>query len=278
MVATPIGNLEDLTLRALRILKEVDQIACEDTRHTGKLLHHFGISKPLVSCHEFNEDRRSGELLEVLCGGQSIALVSDAGTPLISDPGYRLVKVALESGIPVVPVPGVSAVTAALAASGLPTDSFRFLGFLPQKKHQRRTLLASLAEESATLVFFEAPHRILHTLQDLQDLLAHRPIVLARELTKVHEEFLRGTAGELLRLLDQRDQIKGEFTLLIGKGSTPAVEQETSVEEAVGNYIRQGLSRMDAIKKVAKERGLPKRQVYDAVESAATKAGARWEG
>ena len=274
VVATPIGNLEDISLRALRILKEVDCVACEDTRHSGKLLHHFGISKPLVSCHEYNEEGRARELLGRLLDGENIALVSDAGTPLVSDPGYRLVALAVEAGIRVVPIPGVSAVTAALAASGLPTDCFRFLGFLPPKKQQRRAVFETLAAVTATVIFFEAPHRIVETLRDLEEILPRHPVVLARELTKIHEEFLRGTAAQLREILESRGHIKGEFTCLIGKGPIPAeTEAAVSVEEAVSEYLRQGLSRMDAIKRVAKERGIPKRQAYQAFETSAKKGG-----
>ncbi len=277
IVATPIGNLEDVSVRALRILKEVDRIACEDTRHTGKLLVHYGISKPLVSCHEHNEGERSRELVERLAAGESVALVSDAGTPLVSDPGYRLVCAAIEAGLPVVPIPGVSAVTAALAASGLATDSFRFLGFLPSKKRQRRSLFEGLAAETATVVFFEAPHRILETLTDLEEILPAHPIVLARELTKIHEEFLRGRAADLRRTLEQRGRVKGEFTLLIGKPeAAPESGPAIPLQQAVAAYLEEGLSRMDAIKRVARERGIPKRQAYREYESAA--AGERGRG
>ncbi|MGC9969689.1 MAG: 16S rRNA (cytidine(1402)-2'-O)-methyltransferase [Bryobacteraceae bacterium] len=258
LVATPIGNLEDITLRALRILREVDLIACEDTRQTRKLLDHYGIHKPTVSFHEHNERARALELLEKLRNEARIALVSDAGTPLVSDPGYRLVAEAFEHGIRVEPIPGPSAVLAALAASGLPTDAFHFGGFLPARSSPRRKALAALKDEPATLVFFEAPHRIRETLADIDEVLGPRPVVLAREITKIHEQFLRGTAGELR----QADiPLKGEFTLLIGKAAAPP-HDDTPVADAIAARISAGMSRMEAIKSVARDRGLSKREVY----------------
>lgn len=262
VVATPIGNLEDITYRAVRVLGEADLIACEDTRQTRKLLDHYGISKPTVSYHEHNEQERSAELAERLLGGQTIALVSDAGVPLISDPGYRLVHAAVDAGIPVEPIPGPSAVLAALSASGLATDSFHFGGFLPPKSGQRAHVLEALADETATLIFYEAPHRILEALQTVEQVLGPRPVVVARELTKVHEEFLRGTAAEVRVQLGARDAIKGEITLLIGKAVEPPPD-DTPVEDAVADLVRAGTPRMDAIKQVARKRGLSKRDVYD---------------
>jgi 16S rRNA (cytidine1402-2'-O)-methyltransferase len=263
LVATPIGNLEDITLRALRVLREADVIACEDTRQTGKLLAHFGIDKPTVSYHEHNEAARTQELLARLEAGAQVALVSDAGTPLISDPGYRLVTAAIAAGIPVVPVPGASAVLGALAAAGLPTDAFRFCGFLPAKSGQRRKALEELRKEDCTIIFYEAPHRIVDTLSDVSAVYGDRPVVVARELTKFYEEFLRGTADQIGAQLAARPSVKGEITLLIGKGA-PAVAT-TSVEEAVRELEKTGLARMDAIKQVARERGLSKRDVYKQV-------------
>jgi len=261
LVATPIGNLEDITLRALQILKQADLLACEDTRQTRKLLDHYGIQKPTISYHEHNEAVRSAELLEKLRNGTTVALVSDAGTPLISDPGYRLVTKAVESGIRVEPIPGASAVLAALTASGLATDAFRFGGFLPARSTQRRKLLAKFKDDAATLVFYEAPHRILEALADIQEVLGPRPVVLARELTKVHEEFLRGTAETVRRTLAGRPPLKGEITLLIGKAPGPAAN-ETPIPEAVATHMRAGMTRMEAIKAVARARGLSKREVY----------------
>lgn len=264
VVATPIGNLEDVTLRALRVLREVALIACEDTRQTRKLLDHYGIQKPALSYHEHNEQARAPELVERLQRGESIALVSDAGTPLISDPGYRLVNRALEAGLRVEPVPGPSAIVTALAASGLPTDAFHFGGFLPPRASQRRKVLARFKDEPATLVFFEAPHRVLETLEDIDAVLGTRPVVVARELTKIHEQFLRGTASELRR---GGLPLKGEITVLIGKGDAPAAENDgRPLAEAVEEHTRAGMSRMDAIKAVARARGLSKREVYKSVE------------
>jgi 16S rRNA (cytidine1402-2'-O)-methyltransferase len=261
VVATPIGNLEDITYRAVRVLGEVDLIACEDTRQTRKLLDHYGIQKPAVSYHEHNETERAEELAERLRQGASIALVSDAGAPLVSDPGYRLVRAAIESGIAVYPIPGPSAVVAALSASGLPTDSFRFAGFLPHKPGQRMKALEAIADEHATVIFYEAPHRILESLEALEQVLGDRPVVVARELTKIHEEFLRGTAAEVRAELASRDSVKGEITLLIGKATAPPPD-DTPLQEAVGLLERVGIPRMEAIKQVARQRGLPKREVY----------------
>lgn len=265
IVATPIGNLEDITYRALRVLREADLIACEDTRQTRKLLDHYKISKPAVSYHEHNEAARAVELVERLSGGATIALVSDAGTPLVSDPGYRLVAAAIAAGIPVTPIPGPVAIVAALSASGLPTDAFRFGGFLPAKSGQRRRTLENLKQESATLVFYEAPHRIVEALEDIEAVLGPRPLVIARELTKLHEEFLRGTASELRAALAARPPLKGEITLLIGKAPA-ATGDPAGVVEAVLSLEQAGMSRMDAIKRVARIRGLAKREVYRQVE------------
>ncbi len=262
LIATPIGNLEDITLRALRILREeVDVIACEDTRQTQKLLAHYEIRKPLVSYHEHNEAARAGEILERLSRGESVALVSDAGTPLISDPGYRVVAAAVAQGYSVVPIPGASAALAALTASGLPVAEFRFVGFLPAKAGARRKMLEELAQSSVTVVAYESPHRILDSLSDMHEILGERHTVLARELTKVHEEFLRGAPDEIRRLLSERGSIKGEMTILIAPS-----EREDHVEDPLSEVHRleqeEGLDRMSAIKAVAKQLGLPKREIY----------------
>ena len=264
LVATPIGNLEDITYRAVRLLRESDLIACEDTRQTRKLLDHYGIHTPTISYHEHNEMERAAELAARLAGGASIALVSDAGMPLVSDPGYRVVRAAIDAGIQVEPVPGPSASLAALAASGLATDAFRFGGFLPHKSGQRLKLLESLADEQATVIFYEAPHRILASLEAIEQALGPRPVVVARELTKIHEEFLRGTAAEVRAQLAARDAVKGEITLLIGKAAAPPPD-ETPLGEAVDGLVRAGVAKMDAIKQVARRRGLSKREVYDEV-------------
>jgi len=260
-VATPIGNLEDITLRALRILRdEVAVVACEDTRQTQKLLHHFEIHKPTIACHEHNENARAQEIVAMLQRGESVALVSDAGTPLISDPGYRVVAAVVEAGLKVVPLPGPSAALAALTASGLPANEFRFVGFLPPKQTARRKVLAALSAESGTLILHESPHRILESLLDITLEMGARPMVLARELTKIHEEFLRGSAAEIHATLSARDSIKGEITLVIGR----AVVEASSADplEELAQLEAQGLSRMDAIKTAAKRLGLPKREVY----------------
>jgi 16S rRNA (cytidine1402-2'-O)-methyltransferase len=263
LVASPIGNLEDITFRAVRILKECDLIACEDTRHTLKLLNHYGIGKPLISYHDHNEATRSAELIIRLHAGSNVALISDAGMPLVADPGYRLVTAAIAAGISVQPIPGPSALLTALAASGLPTDAFRFAGFLPAKSGQRSGVLEAHANDPATLIFYEAPHRILDALADVDRILGSRPVVVARELTKAHEEFLRGTARQIFDILAARDAVKGEITLLIAKApKNEAPLDQTPVEEAVAACIREGLTRMDAVKAVARRRGLSKREVY----------------
>jgi 16S rRNA (cytidine1402-2'-O)-methyltransferase len=268
VVATPIGNLEDITLRAIRVLREADAIACEDTRHTRKLLDHLGISKPTVSYHEHNEAERADDLIARLRGGQSIALVSDAGTPLISDPGFRVVHRALDEGFHVVAVPGPCAAVVALAGSGLPTHAFTFAGFLPRKEGERRRLLESLRDREETLIFYEAPHRILETLDDVAEVLGNPPVVVARELTKLHEESVRGSAAEVRAVLGGRPGVKGEITLLIGPERPGAAAVLEPVAEAVRRLEGEGVSRMDAMKRVARERGLPKREVYRQVEAA----------
>ena len=262
VVATPIGNLEDMTYRAVRVLGEADVIACEDTRQTRKLLEHYGIQKPTVSYHEHNEMERSAELTARMLAGAVVALVSDAGMPLVSDPGYRLVRAAVDNGIAVQPVPGASAALAALAGSGLPSDAFHFGGFLPHKPGQRIKALEALADEPATLIFYEAPHRIMESLEAVEQVLGARPVVVARELTKIHEEFLRGTAAEVRAQLAARNGVKGEITLLIGKAAGPPPD-DTPLDEAVGALMRDGTARMDAIKQVARRRGLSKREVYE---------------
>ncbi len=267
LVATPIGNLEDITLRALRVLKEVDLIACEDTRQTLKLLSHYGIQTRLVSYHEHNEMTKAAELVVDLEGGAKIALVTDAGMPGISDPGFRLIALAIRHHVPVVPIPGASAFLAALVASGLPTDSFRFSGFLPSKSGQRRKLLESVKDSPRTQVFYEAPHRLLETLADIIEVLgSDRHIVVAREVTKLHEEFLRGRAGDILKQFKTRGSVKGEITLLIAKPETQDPKPETSAV-SVAQRVREIMSAENAdektaLKKVAKERGIGKSEAY----------------
>ena len=261
VVSTPIGNLEDITYRAVRILKEADWIACEDTRTTRRLLDHYGIETRTVSYHEHNETERAAELIARIGQGESGALVSDAGTPLLSDPGYRLVHAAAQAGVRIEPLPGASALLAGLVVSGLPTDQFHFGGFLPPKQGQRQRLLESLADEAATLIFYEAPHRILESLEDIAAVLGTRDIVAARELTKMYEEILRGTASEIAATLATRDSIRGEFVILIGKSLAPPVEN-VPIEDMIQALIAAGVERMEAMKTVARERGLSKRDVY----------------
>lgn len=265
LVATPIGNLEDITLRALRILREVDQIACEDTRHTLKLLNHYDIHKPLVSYHEHNEITRAAELVHGLEQGASIALVSDAGMPLVSDPGYRLVALAIRHRVPVVPIPGASALIAALAASGLPNEEFLFVGFLPARKNERRRSLERLRIEDRTLIFYEAPHRIAESVADALEILGDRPACIAREVSKVHEDFRRGKLSDLRKGLEERPA-KGEITLVIGPEDTASgVHADTaqSLAARVDELMHQAkLDRKEALKLAAKERGITKRDAY----------------
>ncbi len=267
VVATPIGNLEDITLRALRVLKEVDLIACEDTRQTQKLLNHYGIEKRTVSYHEHNEMTRAAELILDTEQGAKIALVSDAGMPGISDPGYRLISLAIRHHIKVVPIPGASAFVAALVASGLPTDSFRFGGFLPHKSGQRRDELEKIRNTPRTQIFYEAPHRILETLEDVVAVLGgSRHVVVAREVTKIHEEFLRGRADEVLDVLKARGEVKGEITLLIDK-APEVLADEPAPKKSVNSRLKElmkerQLDEKSALKLVAKELGVSKSEAY----------------
>jgi len=265
LVATPIGNLEDITLRALRVLKEVDLIACEDTRQTQKLLSHYGIKTRTVSYHEHNEMTKAAELVVDLESGAKIALVTDAGMPGISDPGFRLIALAIRHHVPVVPIPGASAFLAALVASGLPTDSFRFSGFLPAKSGQRRKLLESVRQSPRTQVFYEAPHRVLEALTDVCEVLGEaRHVVVAREVTKLHEEFLRGRAKDVLEQLKSRGGVKGEITLLIAKAESlePKAQSVTVAQRVKQIMAEEKVDEKSALKKVAKERGIGKSEAY----------------
>jgi 16S rRNA (cytidine1402-2'-O)-methyltransferase len=267
LVATPIGNLEDITLRALRVLKGVDLIACEDTRQTQKLLNHYGITTRTISYHEHNEMTKAAELVVDLEGGAKIALVTDAGMPGISDPGFRLIALAIRHHVPVVPIPGASAFLAALVASGLPTDSFRFSGFLPAKRGERRTFLETIRTSPRTQVFYEAPHRTLETLEDIVEVLGpDRHVVIAREVTKLHEEFLRGRAADLLATLQSRGDVKGEITVLVAKAEDTAqgaAITRITVRQRVDQIMsEEKVDEKAALKKVAKEMGVSKSEAY----------------
>jgi 16S rRNA (cytidine1402-2'-O)-methyltransferase len=262
VVATPLGNLEDVTLRALRVLRDVRLIACEDTRRTAGLLRAHGISTPTTSYFEHNERWKGARVLDVVRGGGDVALVSDAGTPGISDPGYRLVREAREEGLPVVPVPGPSAAVAALSVSGLPTDRFLFVGFLPPRSGARRRALEELAGSRETLVFYESPVRALSSLQDMAELLGDRPAFLCREATKLHEEYRLARLSELRAHLAERGEIKGEIVLVV-EGASEAVAGATETAEAMfARLTAEGRTRRAAVKEVARALGLPARDVY----------------
>jgi 16S rRNA (cytidine1402-2'-O)-methyltransferase len=266
VVATPLGNLADITLRALEVLKSVDIVAAEDTRKTRRLLNHHNIKQKLISYHEHNEQRRASDLLSRLEHGKDIALVSDAGTPGISDPGYRLVTAAAGAGIQVVPIPGVSAVTTALSAAGMPTDAFVFAGFAPKKKGRRLKLLNQLAASPFTNVFYESPQRIIGLLKDIRDTMGDRPCVVAREMTKLHEEFLRGRISQILEVLADRNQVKGECTVLIAGHRG---ENEIDWDEVL-NAIAAGLEQADLrptalARTISDQFGVPKNKIYDEI-------------
>ncbi len=267
VVATPIGNMEDITLRALKILEKVDIIAAEDTRHTGKLLNRYNIKNNLVSYHEHNETERSIYLLEKLNKGESIAIVTDAGTPSVSDPGYRLIKKAIENRINIIPIPGVSAVTTAISVAGLPTDSFIFAGFLSRKKAKRIRQLKALSMERSTIILYESPRRIIKLMEDITGVMGNRYGVLAREMTKIHEEFIRGTMSEISYTLKERQSIKGECTLLI-TGFLPTMQEKTNIDESVRDEIRQKLDEAESSisnisKVIAKKYGLLRQNIYN---------------
>jgi 16S rRNA (cytidine1402-2'-O)-methyltransferase len=273
VVATPIGNLEDITLRALRVLKEVDLIACEDTRQTLKLLSRYDIHKELISYHEHNEITRAPEIVISLEQGASVALVTDAGTPAISDPGHRLVNLCARHGIEVIPVPGAAALVAALAASGMPIEEFTFVGFLPSRATERRKRLRALAAEPRTLAFYEAPHRLQDTLEDALEILGNRPAVIAREITKMYEEFLRGHLGDLVPAT-RKNPPRGEITLLIGAADGVPLQEGADAQTAnIANHVplakrveqlmHEGkVDRKAALKQAARERGLTRREAY----------------
>ena len=281
LVATPIGNLGDITLRALDVLRNADRIAAEDTRQTQKLLNHYGIETPTESCHEFNEALRATSFIEAIRAGKSIAVVTDAGLPGISDPGSRLAAAAIAAGVPVIPIPGANAALSALVASGLPTSEFQFLGFLPEKAGARRTRLESLSKELAgterTVILYEAPHRLLETLSDVEAVFgpAHR-VVVARELTKLHEEFLRGPVAEIRAELAARDRIRGEITLLL---EAPAAQQAAApATQSLSHQIAalqsaEGIDEKEALKRLARASGQSKSDLYRELQR--ERAGAR---
>ena len=269
IIATPIGNLEDITQRALRVLGEVDVVACEDTRRTRVLLNHFGIETKTISYHEHNERERSEQICKLLMSGKNVALVSDAGTPLINDPGFRVTNLAIELNLPVVPIPGPTAFVTALVASGLPSDQFFFAGFLPARGNARRAKLEELSAIQATLVFYEAPHRIAATLEDTLEVLGNRPAAVARELTKLHEEIARGSLRDLVQRFGARGTARGEMVLVI---SGAGIDEEPTTEETapasrrlferVGELEREGLDAKAALKKAARELGMKRAEAY----------------
>ena len=264
LVATPIGNLDDITLRAIKVLQNVDIIAAEDTRHSLKLLNHLNISKPLISYHRHNEEIKSETLINSLLDGENIALISDAGTPVISDPGEEIVKLAIKNNIKVVPVPGACALINALIASGLDSSEFTFIGFLPLNKKNRKEKLVEIKKATNTIILYEAPHKLLSTLQDLSHFLESRKIVLARELTKIHEEFISGTSEELLKKIENP---MGEFVIIIEKNQKLENDNldflnSLSLEEHFNYYINQGFTKNEAIKKIAKDKNVNKNEIY----------------
>ena len=264
IVGTPIGNLDDITIRAINVLKQVDLIAAEDTRHTLKLLNHLNISKPLISYHRHNEEIRAEELIKELKTGKNIGLVSDAGTPGICDPGEEIIKKCIEESIKVVPIPGACAMINALITSGISTKEFIFLGFLPLNKKSRKEKLEEIKNANKTIILYEAPHKLKNTLNDLSDILQSREVVLARELTKIHEEYIRGTVKELM---EKTDNLKGEMILIIEKNNKDNEEALNSLnnltlEEHYNFYEKRGLNKKEIIKKIAKDRNVSKNEIY----------------
>ena len=267
LVATPIGNLEDITFRAINVLKEVDLIAAEDTRHTLKLLNHYEISKPLISYHRHNEDVKSDVLISKLLDGQNVAIVTDAGTPGISDPGEEIVKEAIENNIEVVPIPGACALINALIASGLNTKEFAFYGFLPLNKKNRNSVFDRIKKEDKTVILYEAPHKLIKTLEDILEIVGDVSCVLAKELTKIHEEFIRDNISDIIKNLNGKDSIKGEYIILLDltNNTNNDVEEdviEKSIEEQYEFYKNQGMLKKDIIKQIAKNKNVHKNEIY----------------
>ena len=264
VVATPIGNRQDITLRALDILREVDLIAAEDTRKSGNFLAHYQIQNRLVSYHDHNEKKRTPELIGKLLGGMTIALISNAGTPLVSDPGYRLIEAAIANKITVTPIPGVTAATAAMSVSGLPTDSFVFIGFAPKKKGKRLQFLTELSAEPRPLIFYESPKRILALMEEIISCMGNRNAILAREMTKLHEEFVRGTVSQILKTIKARPAFKGECTLLVAGGEVSEQINSEIVKTEIKTALQNGQNGLSQIARaIAKKYGLPKNEVYD---------------
>jgi 16S rRNA (cytidine1402-2'-O)-methyltransferase len=264
VVATPIGNRDDITLRALDILRKVDLIAAEDTRKSGRLLAHYRIKNRLISLHEHNEKKRTPQLVGKLLDGTTIALVSNAGTPLISDPGYRLIAAAIANKITVIPIPGVTAATAAMSVSGLPTDSFVFIGFAPKKKAKRLKLLTELGTDPRTLIFYESPRRIRFLLEEIIACMGDRPAMLAKEMTKIHEEFMRGSVSDILNTLQTRPQVRGELTLLVaGEAEKEKIDSETIKAEIKHALERRKGSLSEIARKIAERHGLSRNAVYN---------------
>jgi 16S rRNA (cytidine1402-2'-O)-methyltransferase len=261
LVATPIGNLSDITHRALEVLRDVDLIACEDTRHTHKLLSHYGITTKTISYHQHNEQQRTAQLIDQLQQGHNIAIVSDAGTPSISDPGFRLVRAAIENEVTVVPVPGPSALISALIAAGLPTDEFFFAGFLPARSNARRARLSELQSVPGTLIFYEAPHRLASTLKDAYEILGERDAVVARELTKVHEEIRRGRLSELSNHYESAEP-RGEIVVLIDRNVISAAKPQLTIAALVDQFEQEGMDQRAALKKAARELGISRAEAY----------------
>jgi len=262
VVSTPIGNLEDISLRALRILKEVDLIACEDTRTTKKLLSHYQVKKPLTSYHEHNEVKKAQKLLKQLESGNDIALVSDAGTPGVSDPGFRVVKLASENGIKIVSVPGSSATLAALSISGLPTTSFTFFGFLPKTKNKKRDFLKEIQGLTQTLIFYESPKRVLETLNSSREILGDREISVSRELTKMFEETIRGKTSNVIKRLEEKKELKGEFTIVVEGNKNRETFSIENLEKQLRFYKKKGLSLKDTVEMLTDKTNIPKNRIY----------------
>jgi len=273
VVATPIGHREDITLRALSVLSGVDLIAAEDTRHTGRMLSHYGISSPLISCHDYNEADRSRQIIQKLQAGMAIALVSDAGTPLVSDPGYRLIRAAIDAGVKVVPIPGVSAAIAGLSVSGLPTDAFVFLGFPPKKQSRRLAALKNVEKEPKTLIFYESPKRVISFLTDALAVLGDRCGVVCREMTKRYEEFIRGTISEMLTILSVRSEIKGECTLILSGNNSDGSEPVDSFEPRVAEFLGDASETPGELaRKIAAQFGISRKDAYRMILSEKSKA------